>query len=129
MVRQKVPKSYFQSQFSMSKIYRIFSKKNYLRLSIFETVEKNEHLISAIWSSAKNHGPKCIKRLISFSLLERLSLILTLNSLIIWFSKDKYRLAPPRAKTNDVTMPMIGQSDREVARISSFYGLIVTLQQ
>jgi hypothetical protein len=27
MVRQKVPKPYFQSQFSMSKIDRIFSKK------------------------------------------------------------------------------------------------------
>ena len=28
MVRQKVPKSYFQRQFSMSKINEIFSKKN-----------------------------------------------------------------------------------------------------
>ena len=40
-----------------------FFKKKYLRLSIFEPVEKNEHLISAIWSSAKNHGPKCIKEI------------------------------------------------------------------
>ena len=29
-VRQKVPKSYFQSQFSMSKINRFFSKKNFI---------------------------------------------------------------------------------------------------
>ena len=34
MVCQKVPKSYFQSQFSMSKIDGIFSKKNHLRISI-----------------------------------------------------------------------------------------------
>ena len=34
MVSQKVPKSHFQSQFSMSKIKGIFSKKKYLRLSI-----------------------------------------------------------------------------------------------
>ena len=33
-VRQKVPKSYFQSQFWMSEINRNFSKKNYLRISI-----------------------------------------------------------------------------------------------
>ena len=34
-VRQKVPKLYFQSQFWMSKINRIFSKKKcYLRISI-----------------------------------------------------------------------------------------------
>jgi len=38
MVRQKVPKSYFQSQFSMSKIDGIFSKKNHLRISIKETI-------------------------------------------------------------------------------------------
>ena len=30
----KVPKSYFQSQFSMSKIHGIFSKKNNLNISI-----------------------------------------------------------------------------------------------
>ena len=34
MVCQKVPKSYFQSQFSMTKIDGIFSKKNHLRISI-----------------------------------------------------------------------------------------------
>ena len=33
-VRQKVPKLYFQSQFWMLKINQIFSKKNYLRISI-----------------------------------------------------------------------------------------------
>ena len=33
-VCQKVPKLYFQSQFSMSKIDGIFSKKNHLRISI-----------------------------------------------------------------------------------------------
>ena len=37
MVCQKVPKSYFQSQFSMSKIDGIFSKKNHFRISIWET--------------------------------------------------------------------------------------------
>ena len=34
VVCQKVTKSYFQSQFSMSKIDRFFSKKNHLRISI-----------------------------------------------------------------------------------------------
>jgi len=38
MVRQKVWKSYFQSQFSMSKINGIFSKKNHFRISIKETI-------------------------------------------------------------------------------------------
>ena len=32
MVRQKVRKSYFQNQFSMTKIDIIFSKKNLLRI-------------------------------------------------------------------------------------------------
>ena len=37
-VCQKVPKSYFQSQFSMSKIDGIFSKKNHRIKSIYETL-------------------------------------------------------------------------------------------
>jgi hypothetical protein len=38
MVHQKVPKLYFQSQFPMSKINEIFSKKNHLRMSILEAI-------------------------------------------------------------------------------------------
>ena len=34
-VRQRVPKSYFQCQFWMSKTNQFFSKKDYLRISIF----------------------------------------------------------------------------------------------
>ena len=34
MVRQKVPKSYFQSQFSMSKIDGNFSKKNFKNINL-----------------------------------------------------------------------------------------------
>ena len=40
MVRQKVPKWYFQGQFSMSKIDRIFSKKN-----SFKNINLGDHFL------------------------------------------------------------------------------------
>ena len=44
--RQKVPKSYFQSQFSMSKINGIFSKNN-----AFKNINLGDHFVENIFSN------------------------------------------------------------------------------
>ena len=48
-VRQKVPKSYFQSQFRMSKINQIFSKKN-----LSKNINLRDHYLSKTFFSKLN---------------------------------------------------------------------------
>ena len=74
MIRQKVPKLYFQSQFSMSKINRIFSKKN-----SFKNINLGDHFLAKTFFSRLNS----LTTLLFDGFLNRIMLILGQKSYFI----------------------------------------------